>query len=228
MELQCLHTANTAWNSRTTTPSHTCIALLTFSAFIREIQAQEEVMSIELLSVIITIGLAIVGYIITHQRELALAKRKERLELINKQLNEFYGPLYTALESGHRASQAFFRNRDMKAKLPQSSEKLTDQDEWRLWVKTVILPLNTITETVILEKAYLIQEEKMPEFLLEFVAHTGAYRVLIAQWNQEKTELEYALISFPKDIHAYATHAYQELKREQLKLIGQLKARPSK
>ena len=180
-------------------------------------------MNIELISVIVTILLAMFGYIFTHQQELSLSKRKERLELINKQLNEFYGPLYTALRSTQMAQQAFFQNRDMKAQLHKSIETLTDPDEWRLWVKTVFLPLNAITEKVILEKAYLIRDEKMPPFLLQFVAHVGAYRALIAQWEQGKTELGVALIEFPEEIHEYATHVYQDLKAEQLELIGQLK-----
>jgi len=52
---------------------------------------------IQTLSLIATIVLAFVGYWVTHRSSLELTKRKEQLELVDKRLNEFYGPLYISL-----------------------------------------------------------------------------------------------------------------------------------
>jgi len=117
------------------------------------------------------------------------------------------------------AMQTYFDNRDRKSKA-FSSSKLSD--EWRNWIENVLQPLNVISEKVILENAYLIREADMPSCLLQFVAHVSAYTVLIKQWEQGDFSQEFALIEFPKEIHLYVSETYQELKSEQLDLIGKL------
>lgn len=51
-------------------------------------------MGIETISLIVTILLALGGYLVTYQQKLRLTRRKERLDLINKRLDEFYFPCY--------------------------------------------------------------------------------------------------------------------------------------
>lgn len=63
-------------------------------------------MSSEVASLVITVVLAFAGYLITHLNSLRLTRRKERLELINKRINEFYGPLYIASKAGRIAYNA--------------------------------------------------------------------------------------------------------------------------
>ncbi len=69
-----------------------------------------------------TIMLALIGYAVTYFNNLRLARRKERLELVNNQINDFYGPLFIASEAGDIAFTALqkklggkyvFANRDV-------------------------------------------------------------------------------------------------------------------
>ncbi len=47
-----------------------------------------------MIAVVVTIGLAFVGYVVTYLNGLRLSQRQERLARVNRQLGEFYGPLY--------------------------------------------------------------------------------------------------------------------------------------
>ncbi len=52
---------------------------------------------------ILTVILAFAGYLITSLSAHMLARRRDKLDLVNKRLNEFYGPLYVASEAGNIA-----------------------------------------------------------------------------------------------------------------------------
>jgi hypothetical protein len=55
---------------------------------------------------ILTIILAFAGYLMTFLSARMLARRRDKLRLVNKRLNEFYGPLYVASEAGNIAYRA--------------------------------------------------------------------------------------------------------------------------
>jgi hypothetical protein len=52
---------------------------------------------------LVTIAVAVIGYIGTYGNNLRLAQRERRLERINRQLAELYGPLLARIEANHRA-----------------------------------------------------------------------------------------------------------------------------
>jgi len=56
-----------------------------------------------------------------------------------------------------------------------------------LWVTTIFMPLNDIRERIIIEKAHLIVEERMPQCLLDFVTHVRGYRAVLAGWARATT-----------------------------------------
>lgn len=182
-------------------------------------------MRTEAISLIVTVALAFLGYLVTYLNNLRLTKRKERLELINKRINEFYGPLYIASKAGKIAYKALLlklgKNEvfGVLGKDPPPDEK--DLAEWRVWLKNVFMPLNEYREQLILESAHLIREEEMPHCLLEFVTHVSAYKAIVKKWEAGDLS-EYApLIDFPTDIDEYASKSYKDLKKKQLALIGE-------
>ena len=189
-------------------------------------------MSIETISLIATILLAITGYLITYQQNLPLTRRKERLELINKRLDEFYGPLYISTQVSKRTFAAYMHEiieRKKKEVGDNSDVNLSLSEiwltpEWRTWSVDIIYPILVNSENVILNKAYLIREEEMPECLLNFTAHIASVKRAIKRWEEEDFSKEsYPVIHFPREINEYAANSYQELKIEQLRLINELK-----
>ena len=88
---------------------------------------------------ILTIILAFAGYLVTFLSARMLARRRDKLRLVNKRLNEFYGPLYVASEAGNIAYRSLL-NRQGKVK----SEPILDTEmkDWVLWMTTIFMPIS--------------------------------------------------------------------------------------
>lgn len=180
-------------------------------------------MDIQTIALIVTVALALLGYLITYQQQLQLAKRKERLELVNRRLDEFYGPLFVATQASRIAFQAYFTNRallEAKSAAPDQSPGPYTSPEWRSWVETAIMPLAIISEQAILTRSYLIRDQEMPACLLQFIAHMSAMKRVMKRWEQGDFSETTFPIAFPSELNDYAARSYQELKTEQLKLIS--------
>ena len=71
---------------------------------------------------ILTIILAFAGYLVTFLSARMLARRRDKLRLVNKRLNEFYGPLYVASEAGNIAYRSLL-NRQGKTQERSNSRR---------------------------------------------------------------------------------------------------------
>ena len=165
---------------------------------------------------ILTILLAFAGYLLTFLSARMLARRRDKLKLVNKRLNEFYGPLYVASEAGNIAYRALL-NRQGKEK----SDPILDSEmkDWMLWMTTIFMPLNDIREKIIIEKAYLVVEERMPQCLLDFVTHVVGYKAVLAKWAEGNYVERRSSIGWPPQFDVYVRHSYAALKAEQTHLM---------
>ncbi len=165
---------------------------------------------------ILTVILALSGYLITSLSAHMLARRRDKLDLVNKRINEFYGPLYVASESGNIAYRSLL-NRQGKDK----SEPILDSEmkEWMLWMNTIFMPLNDIREKVIIENAHLIIEEQMPQCLLDFVTHVVGYKAVMAKWAEGDYGERRSSIGWPPEFDIYVKRSYAALKAEQTRLM---------
>ena len=164
----------------------------------------------------LTIIFAFAGYLVTFLSTRMLARRQDKLRLVNMRLNEFYGPLYVASQAGNIAYKSLL-NRQGKNK----SEPITDAEmkEWMLWMTTIFMPLNDVREKVIIEKAHLIIEEQMPQCLLDFVTHVVGYKAVLSKWAEGDYSERRSTIGWPPEFDVYVRHSYQALKREQTRLL---------
>jgi hypothetical protein len=165
---------------------------------------------------ILTVILALGGYLITSLSAHILARRRDKLDLVNKRINEFYGPLYVASEAGNIAYRSLL-NRQGKEK----SDPILDSEmkEWMLWMTTIFMPLNDIRERVIIEKAHLIIEEQMPQCLLDFVTHVVGYKAVLAKWANGDHVERRSTIGWPPEFDVYVKRSYAALKAEQTRLM---------
>jgi hypothetical protein len=165
---------------------------------------------------ILTVLVALAGYALTSISAHVLARRRDKLKLVNKRLNELYGPLYVASEAGNIA----YRSLLAKQGKPQS-EPIRDEDlkEWVLWMRTVFIPLNEIRERIIIDKAHLIVEEKMPQCLLDFVTHVVGYKAVLRKWADGDFSERRSTIGWPPEFDVYVRESYAALKAEQMRLM---------
>jgi hypothetical protein len=167
-------------------------------------------------SAILTIILAFVGYLATFLSARMLARRKDKLDLVNRRLNEFYGPLYVASHAGNIAYRSLL---DKQGKTQCHPIRDEEMKEWVLWMTTIFMPLNDIREKIIIEKAYLIVEEHMPKCLLEFVTHVVGYKAVLAKWAEGDYSERRSTIGWPPAFDEYVTRSYKALKAEQTHLL---------
>ena len=167
-------------------------------------------------TVVLTLALAFAGYLVTFMISRMLPRRRDKLELVNRRLNEFYGPLYVASQAGNIAYRSL-----LKKQGKMQSEPILDSEmkEWVLWMTTIFMPLNDIREKIIIEKAHLIVEEQMPHCLLEFVTHVVGYKAVLSKWAEGDYSERRSTIGWPPAFDAYVNRSYNALKAEQTRLL---------
>jgi hypothetical protein len=165
---------------------------------------------------ILTIILAFAGYLVAFFSARLLARRKDKLRLVNKRLNEFYGPLYVASQAGNIAYRALLDKQGKTQCHPITDDEMK---EWMLWMTSIFMPLNDIREKIIIEKAYLIVEEQMPQCLLDFVTHVVGYKAVVAKWAEGDIGERRSSIGWPPEFDGYVERSYAALKAEQTRLM---------
>ncbi len=176
-------------------------------------------------TLIVTVSLALVGYLVKYINDIAIARRKDTLERVNLQLKNLYGPLYTTGRAAEIAWQAFrSRYRPGKAffgtQPPPNDEELA---AWRLWMSEVFMPLNLRIEKTIIENGDLIIEQQMPECFLSLCAHVAAFKPVLKKWQSGDHSELMSLSNYPNDLLKYIESSYSELKRKQAALLGTLR-----
>lgn len=165
---------------------------------------------------LLTILLAFVSYLVTFMSSRMMARRADRLKLVNDRLNEFYGPLYVASQAGNIAYRSLLEKQGKTQSFPVLDSELK---EWVLWVTTIFMPLNDIREKIIIEKAHLIIEEEMPRCLLDFVTHVVGYKAVLSKWAEGDYAERRSTIGWPPEFDGYVERSYKALKAEQMELI---------
>lgn len=176
-------------------------------------------------AIVATVALAFTGYLATYLNSLRLTQRQERLERVNRQLSEFYGPLIALTESNRQIFDAFaqghvrpdghspFQHED-----PPTDEELT---EWRIWFTSVFLPNIKAMRDIAQSKADLLVDSRMPPVLLLLCAHVAGYEVTVARWEAGDYTEHLSVVAYPEAISEYAVSCFERLAREQAALLGQ-------
>ncbi|MEU9867384.1 hypothetical protein AB0C87_06000 [Actinomadura sp. NPDC048021] len=177
---------------------------------------------------LVTVFVAATGYAATYLTNLRLARRKDRLDRVNRQLSELYGPLYAQAEAVDRAWRKFVAgggNVWAASALVTAEQAAT----WRLWMSTVFMPLNRRMVETIVSRADLLREETIPEPLKELCAHVACYEPIIARWQDDGFDsvqfADHVSIAgnFPRtELDAYLRDSFESLKREQARLLAQM------
>jgi hypothetical protein len=165
---------------------------------------------------VLTVILAFVSYLAAFMSARMLARRRDKLKLVNRRLNQFYGPLYVASQAGNIAYRSLLKKQGKTQSFPILDSEMK---EWMLWVTTIFMPLNDVREKIIIEKAYLIVEEQMPRCLLDFVTHVVGYKAVLSKWAEGDYSERRSTIGWPPEFDVYVERSYAALKAEQTRLM---------
>jgi hypothetical protein len=173
----------------------------------------------------VTVLLALLGYFVTYGNNLRLAQRKDRLERVERQLREFYGPLLSLAEASTRVWEAF-RGKYRPGGPYWGTPDMPSDDEaasWRMWMSTVFQPMNEEMARLVTQHADLIEEIDTPECLLDLYAHVAAYRPVLEAWKVGNVLEHTSLLEFPAEsVLEYARKHCHKLKQEQALLLGKV------
>ncbi|MFD9891715.1 hypothetical protein ACFWY9_20440 [Amycolatopsis sp. NPDC059027] len=177
---------------------------------------------------VVTVFVAATGYGATYLTNLRLARRKDRLERVNRQLSELYGPLYAQAEAVDRAWNKFSGRYGV---VWVRSDVATEEQAatWRLWMSTVFMPLNRRMVETVVSHADLLREDTIPEPLKALCAHVVCYEPLVARWQEDGFDSvrfdDHVSIAgdFPRaELDAYMRTSFESLKREQARLLARM------
>jgi hypothetical protein len=178
------------------------------------------------LTLSVTILIALSGYLITYLNNLKLARRKDRLEIVSRKLHDFYVPLFS-LVCVSDIAWAAFRSKYLPGRAFWGVSPPPNKEEasaWRLWMSEVFMPLNLRMEKIIVENSDLLEESEMPDCLTALCAHVSAYKPVLKKWESGDFSENTSVLNFPaEEILKYTEATYKHLKEEQDKLIGMLR-----
>ena len=170
----------------------------------------------------VTVSLAFFGYVVTYLNNLNVSRRKERLDRINRQLKELYGPLF-ALSHASQIAWVSFRRQFRPHGPFWSEDNPPTPDEaaaWRIWMQEVFMPFNVRKEQAILANSDLVDEKEMPRAFIRLCAHVAGYKIVLKKWENEDYTQNVSSINYPQEIHDYVQCEFNRLKAEQTRLIG--------
>ncbi len=172
------------------------------------------------LTLLVTVCLALIGYVYA----LYLARRKDRLKRINRQLSDLYGPLFAlSITGAHVWSKFRKQHRPEKGSFWKSGSPIDDKDAdaFRLWIRSVFMPLNRQMMTLVVNRADLLEGTEIPDCLLELCAHISSYEALLVQWEQGDHSVNEPIVNFPRHgLQTFAQNEFERLKQEQDVLLS--------
>jgi hypothetical protein len=175
--------------------------------------------------------------------------RKAKLDFVNAQIEKLYGPVFASSQAGRAIWNLFvefhWRNQDD----PQDGSPVFFDDSnppnvdqvrrWRHWMRTVFQPLNLKMEEAMVANSHLLIGDTLPPAFQDLIAHTEAYKAVIATWTADDfSECEQraprpaagtacpavtalrntASIRFPQAAAQCVADDYEKLKRRQQEL----------
>jgi hypothetical protein len=181
------------------------------------------------ITTIVTLALALGGYLVTYLNNLRLAQRQEQLARVNRQLSDLYGPLFALTQA---SDQLFEKFKEIYRPLEDLTSKRADPfaEElavWRLWATTAFAPKNRKLYDIVTANADLLIEDTMPAPLVQLCAHVTAFEITLKQWEESDYSDHLAIIPYPGEgLRTYSRNSFNYLKARQAKLLGHREVRP--
>ena len=182
----------------------------------------QESSTLAVASLVTTISLAFIGYVISHLNDMRLEKKKARVKFIGDQLQYLYGPLLS-LSNTTRVAWSSFRSQWHPEGTPYWEETtLEEKAERCLWIREVFMPLGVAMEKAIIENAHLISGGTVPLVLLKLLAHVEVYKITLKKWEANDYSSGTAYLNFPEEFDKYVEDEFAILKRRQAELLGNM------
>ncbi|KAG2489113.1 hypothetical protein HYH03_012339 [Edaphochlamys debaryana] len=155
----------------------------------------------------------------------SIEERKARIERVNKQLKEFYGPLLACITASRTAWHAMVKQhspdgtKDALGMAIAADLNGPEARAYRVWMTEVLQPLNERAARVVTEHIDLLDSPGLEPMLLQLVAATSAYRVTLKRWKDGDLTASTG-IKYPDKLADAVSKEFARIKRRQLALLG--------
>ncbi|KXZ49567.1 hypothetical protein GPECTOR_20g422 [Gonium pectorale] len=167
-----------------------------------------------------------VGYLFAYFNAKSIEERKARIERVNKQLRQFYGPLLACVTASRSAFRAMVKQHSpdgTKVAFQAAIQANPDGPEaraYRTWMAEVLQPLNERAAKVVTEHIDLLDSPGLEPLLLQLVAATSAYRVILQSWKDGDLN-SYSVIKYPDTLADHIGREFAKVKKRQASLLGE-------
>lgn len=178
--------------------------------------------STQTIALIVSIVLAFTGYLFTYFNSRSSQLEKARLRRVNDQLRRLYGPLYALTLASESAWRAFMHKYAPGREVflePGRTCSAEDLAAWRLWIITVIMPMNDQMERIVSENWDLIEDDEIQPSFIELIAHISMYRTVIERWKSGDFTEHRADIRFPVAFNELVKKHHDTLRARQRNLL---------
>ena len=83
----------------------------------------------------------------------------------------------------------------------------------------VLMPLSEKAAAIVMERADLLEGERIDPLLLQLVAHVSAYKVIMRRWREGDLR-EHSTIQYPEELFEWVSREFGRVKQRQAKLLG--------
>lgn len=164
----------------------------------------------EIFSLAGAIVLATVGYVAKHVSDVRVRRYDARLAFITARLRDLYGPLYV-LSTGNDKTWTEFRKAfrpGLPMVDPDNPLAPHEKAEYVRWLENAFIPCNDKMRRVIEGNAHLFIEGKVPEVILELLAHFDELRVVLSRLKDGTDDNVFPNAQYPKDFSTYIRRDY--------------------
>ncbi len=181
---------------------------------------------IKIAPIVAAILVATMGWGITYFHKWHFDNKANKLDRVNKQLRELYGPLYARLMASQTTWEAFWKiHRPAHGRNSYFGADLhvTDKEKeiWRTWMTNVFEPLNAETEKLILKNIDFLESDEIPKPFIDALAHIAAYKAVLANWKQSDFSSHTSVNNWPsRELLEIVRPEYQKLRALQRKLMN--------
>ena len=176
-------------------------------------------------NIAISILVATAGAVIAYVSAIAAESRRRRLDRIDQQIRELYGPLLILAITNDGAWIAFEKSAEnMPGSLDQYYSRFwrmetPEQTHWRNWVEHVFTPLNDEMTQTIKKHAHLVDGRSFPETFAVLAGHLGGVKAMVAEWNAGQFNLFGPPERYPKALRKDVEDAFNRCLRRQSDLL---------
>ena len=180
-------------------------------------------MAVAVFTASVSVTVAVMVFVLNQWGQARGERRQARLQRVNAQLRDLYGPLKALADANEEVWDAMRDSHLPDVDTRRSGPAVRDQDsrDWTDWLTHALMPTNRRMREVIVGNAHLLIEPELPRPLRAFCAHVAALEVALARSaGAGHGPLEPTLIHHPgRALAEYLDASYASLRQEQEVLI---------